>query len=96
MSDFAPGDVVVCVEDRPCDCCGLKMANIRRRDLYRVEREMPRIGGPGRALVLSGVPAEPGHPRGYFAPRFRKVRPASESFTRQIRACRPIKTRVEA
>jgi hypothetical protein len=43
------------------------------------------------ALVLTELPE-----RLLCAGRFRKIDPASESFTRQIRACRPIKTRIEA
>jgi hypothetical protein len=102
MSDFAPGDVVVCVDDSPCRCCGDDIA-IRLGTSYRVARAYVGLNRPtGKrflSLRLVGVDnSSPHHwqERGINAARFRKIRPADESFTRQMRALRPIKTRVEA
>jgi len=74
QAPFAPGDVVVCVDDSPCRCCGNPIS-VRVGPYYRVERlgVNPGPRGPFRLLILSGVPASPRHSRGVNANRFRKI-----------------------
>lgn len=95
MSDFAPGDVVVCVDDSPFPKGQNPPKSIRRGSVYRVDGifESPTTGSP--CITLIGV--NPDTSNGMFgAWRFRKIDPADEPFAEQIRACRPIKTKVDA
>jgi hypothetical protein len=91
MSDFQPGDVVVCVDDSPCtsqshdhtEPCPWKKGEIGRViSVYKYGLELHPRKHPEHTYIA--------------AYRFRKIRPADESFTRQMRALRPIKTKEHA
>lgn len=82
MADFDPGDVVVCVNTRPWG-----------NHLFR-DRPMPlilmrtyRVTEVRRTMVAVAE-----FPKlAFLGDRFRKIRPADEAFTRQMRALKPIK-----
>lgn len=102
--DIRAGDVVVCVDDSPPRegyfiRRGWTVFPFRLGKLYRVRAIAPcetRALGLLFAGLVIGYYDRSGteivaHPR-----RFRKLRRADEPFTREVRACRPIKNTVEA
>lgn len=92
MIDIQAGDVVVCADD---DWFDPIPQDPRRGDVLRVECvEWGEFdcGGEGVALGFVGKPTH----ITWAAFRFRKVKPATEDFTTQIKAIRPIKQREEA
>ena len=99
MSGFRPGDLVVCVDDAPCRCknCGGEPWPTRRGGIYRVEgMDPPLHRGDIWGVIIVGIPASPGHQRALNPKRFRLLPKADETFTAQIRACKPIKKEVGA
>lgn len=68
--DIRAGDVMACVDDSPCTCCGIKTL-IRAGRLYRVEGIYPWRGL--LYLELLGVGATGSHVRGENSARFRKL-----------------------
>ena len=75
-----PGDLVVCVDDSPCTCCGAS-APVRLGAIYCVEGFEKAHGVVGYVLV--GVPKLDGAMhfgfRGINVERFRKIRPDEQS-----------------
>lgn len=99
MSDFAPGDVVVCVDAGDLGVGSRNVGLLSEGRLYRVARVTPPYpwssGDFCYGVVVEGVRSY--NFDGSFHPRrFRKIRPASDQFTRQIRACKPIKEKEPA
>jgi hypothetical protein len=90
MSDFAPGDRVT-----PIRLQNPQLHSFRLGGIYLVEDVVKNPFFDQVGLVIAGHPS-PHMMRAWGTENWRKVRPASESFTRQMRALRPIKTRVEA
>lgn len=101
MSGFAPGDVVVCVDDSPCLCCGLDIPHLVWGQYYRIVRIGRGFNARDR-ITIDGIDC------GLFTPfgdhlgylpddrlwnieRFRKIDPASDEFTQRMRALRPHK-----
>jgi hypothetical protein len=102
MSAIKPGDLVirVAVPVTPYESPAIGLNNGRPdngRFMGRVAR-VEAVVGPicgHMGLVLEGWYST--HPsRAWPAIAFRKIEPGTEEFTRQMRALRPIKTRVEA
>jgi len=90
MSDIQPGDVVVCVDASPPKETPVWIENhhgyrLKERASYRVMTIGPDLHGFG----FLGVRLI-GYDGGWFPERFRKIRPASEEFKQQIKACRPL------
>jgi len=90
MSDIQPGDVVVCVDASPSKETPVWIENgygyrLRERATYRVTAIGPDLHGFG----FLGVQLA-GYAGGWFPERFRPIRPSSEEFKQQIRACRPL------
>lgn len=89
---FSVGDVVVCVDAGPKrgDLPRPRVAIhhlIERGRIYRVsEAGLSVLGTP--MVALAGV-AVPNGMRGFAAYRFRKVKPASKSFTEMVRQMKP-------
>lgn len=80
--DFQVGDVVVCVDDK---AQGYSGDNVLRGRHYRIASFIKRHGITG--CTLEGMNPDPY--LGYAIKRFRKLPRADESFTEQMRACRP-------
>ena len=70
MTDWAVGDLAVCVDDRPCNC-GCRDWAIAKGAAYRVTRVWPAGRG---GLSLDGIDPMPPH-IAFGAIRFRKIRP---------------------
>lgn len=93
MIDIQAGDVVVCVDAGPDypENAGCYLP-IKVRNLYRVRRlwvaTNTRRKGP--VVELVGIPCGTVS-GGYGTWRFRKVRKATDAFTTQIKAIRPIR-----
>lgn len=93
MGDFAPGDVVVCVDAAPRKNGPGHVAACRQLRVGRAYRVIG-LGLSKRSsysLILHGLRArfhEAGY--GFFPDRFRKIRPADDQFIRQIRATKPM------
>jgi hypothetical protein len=98
MSGFKPGDVVCCVDDSPCRCCGAPLP-VSKGGVYRVaELQGPAhnhvLGSWITALVLRGVPVAQTMPHtgwGVNSARFRHLPKADPAFTEAMRALRPEK-----
>lgn len=87
MIDIQAGDVVVCVDD---DWIEPIPADPKRGDVLRVTDVDD--DEKGLFFAFAGKPQD----TAWAAHRFRKVRPATDRFTTQIKAIRPIKQREEA
>lgn len=87
MTDFAPGDVVVCVDVDTPNFDGLRPPNLGLGRNYRVTGVY--AGNTGIGLTLRGVSPAFGR-LGFHAFRFRKLKAADEQFTEQMRALRPV------
>lgn len=85
---FAPGDLVVCVDDTPAENAPDygPMRCIAQGKHYRVNAVW--FWRESHVVSLVGVSAET-NSGGYGVRRFRKIEPASDSFTEQMRACKP-------
>lgn len=83
---FAPGDVVVCVKPR---------APLRLSAIYRVTLAWETPWGEPAVHVREVDVIGLGY-GGIHAWRFRKIDPASESFTEQMRALKPHREPVNA
>jgi hypothetical protein len=94
------GDVVVCVDDSPCKCCGAPTQVVRGRTYQVTDIRVginPARSLPIVSLYLVGVRARGKHAGwGINSERFRKVQKADDKFTRQIRALRPAKQKEDA
>jgi hypothetical protein len=90
--DIQAGDVVVCVNVDPAPYWGPPPLTLRA--VYRVEDVLGIDDGDGVGIVIQGVSAAPC--LAFYSYRFKKLPKADESFTQQIRACRPIKRGVDA
>lgn len=92
MTDFAPGDVVVCVDNslgRYAPERLLVTGHIYRiRDSHIAPNGEPAVCVEG---VVHPVPYRTGRERGWYPYRFRKLKAADEQFTEQMRALRPAK-----
>lgn len=101
MTDIRAGDVVVCVDDGPCRCCGLDIG-IPLRAVRRVRWAKWDVNVPTGIRVLAigvdGLRDIGAHRarRGVNSARFRKIKPADDRFTQQLRKCRPLRTREDA
>jgi hypothetical protein len=101
MSDFAPGDVVVCVDAKPRPewVAYLGSANylpLRLNAIYRVVGLSRRDG-----LFLAGhapIICHDGELRGYDANRFRKLNDGTDDaeLIERIRNCKPVREGVPA
>jgi hypothetical protein len=90
VSDFAPGDVVVCVKaDRHPKAKHWRLKSpLRRGAVYRVAAVFVSIKG-NVGLAIVGV--EPVPPTiGFFADRFRKIDKADEGFATWMRTLREV------
>jgi hypothetical protein len=96
MSNFNPGDVVVCINDgldsrstyQRIDRGWLKAGRHYRVSRAKVVRSVP-------AVQLAGDPNSLAYPHGYWASdRFRKIDKADEEFTALIKRKAPLKERV--
>lgn len=98
MGDFAPGDVVVCVDASPHGSEFSEVGpSLKAGACYRVADTHASRGIPHALLKEHvGFPTPDGTPWFWRASRFRKIRPADESFTRTVRECRPIREPVNA
>lgn len=99
--DFDVGDVVVCVAGNCGAAChaGDKPSELVEGRAYRVAGLVPPELYHGDCVFgvhLVEMPPRSARDGGYCAARFRKVRPASDEFTRQMRSLRPIKAREDA
>lgn len=89
-SDIRSGDVVICVDDRAN--LGGKISD-RQSQYIKASRYYRVIGigftkrGPGFSLQDVKSPAD----GFWYEARFRKIPPADEQFTQQMRACRPVR-----
>lgn len=90
--DFQVGDVVVCVRDKPLgkmtDMAKPYWAALKVGALYRVA-SLVRDASGKRGVTLRGI--DNGRWPGWDNDLFRKLPPASDGFTRRIRACLPHK-----
>lgn len=92
------GDVVVCVDDGPCQCLRCQrgftspVVSVKLNALYRVEG-FSALNNGDLSLLLVGIPARAGHRRGTAMRRFRKVLPADPKFIEQIRSLTPHRER---
>ena len=73
--DWQKGDLALCVNARPCSCCGDGFP-LAPGSVWTVERAWDYRGT--LALDLAGVPAAPFHTRGIAATRFRKINPLTD------------------
>jgi hypothetical protein len=97
VSDFAPGDLALCLgKDAACDECGAENRAPAIGRIYRVASVSMEPHWRHQGLALAGVPMGTSISGLWCACGFRKIRPAEESFTEQVRACKPIKHRVSA
>ena len=98
MSGFAPGDVVVCVDAGPSKerrWQGKPNLLVRGR-AYAIRDVLELSGEVGLRLVGVTCHSWRGIEWGFAASRFRKIDPASDEFTEQMRALRPHNERVPA
>ncbi len=79
MSDIQPGDVVVCVDDSVGKFTGRQL--LRRGAAYRVTG----VGLSTRGTIILDLAGMESPDYGFFAGRFRKIRPCEEEFTILIR-----------
>jgi hypothetical protein len=92
MSDIGPGDVVECLDARGATRALQVGAVYRvvRNDVVRNCR-LPHLDGLPCVWLVGVPPSDCGN--GRATRRFRAIRPADDSFTEQVRKCRPIKPR---
>src|SRR5688500_18654727 len=99
MSDFQPGDVVVCVDGAQCPC-HTETTRVRTGAVYRVTDTAFLRAYSGKLVFCVRTdrhnPNRAGEVGWHHHDRFRKIRPADESFTRQMHSLRPIKTKEHA
>lgn len=84
---FKSGDVVVCVDDRGCRCCGDPVP-VSKGAIYRVvDLWLSKTDGQERwAVVLANVPLPQTHAPGINAARFRKIDDeVTEEFVAELR-----------
>jgi hypothetical protein len=98
--EIRPGDVVVCVDDTDCAIYP-GASSYKLGAIYRiVAASMIRDGGTGYETYCVQTdrdnPVRDGRVGWASAKRFRKLPPATEAFTRQMRACKPQKQPVDA
>lgn len=84
MSDFAPGDVVICVNTAPIERDD-PITELALGRAYRIA-DIPWDG-----LVTLCSPRVPRGYLGYHDWRFRKIDAADEQFTQQMRSLKPVK-----
>lgn len=90
MIDIQAGDVVVCVNTRVIECDSFYHtgAGLEKAAVCRVARITRDDCGCPMVLTTSG--------KAGLIQRWRKIKPATEEFTTQIKAIRPIKQREDA
>lgn len=98
MSDFAPGDLVVCVDAGPCRCgCGLVNPSLQLGRHYRIKSVVvwpaSRSGTPILCLGLASFMSLPNHMPLIAARRFRKLNDGEEDaeLIARIKQCKPVK-----
>jgi len=93
--DIRPGDVVVCIDESPCGCCGAYYPDLAIGRLFRVTGTKPlmnyRTGLNVTGLLWPDQPRVGDHPEmaGRNPARFRKLPTADTEFTAQMRAMKP-------
>lgn len=90
MTDFAPGDVVVCVDVGPSVFDPRATKLLKQGASYRVNTcgEWKGVA----CVAFRDFPSDtPGHAWAFKADRFRRLCAADEQFTEQMRALRPAK-----
>jgi hypothetical protein len=102
MSDeIRPGDVVVCVDESPCKCCGGIDPDLCIGRMFRVVTVGRGFNTAHRVWVDTlhwpGQSDFNGHPSyaGKNIARFRKLPTADTEFTAQMRAMKPRKRRAQ-
>lgn len=102
MSDIGPGDVVVCVDARPCSRSAVRFP-YRFRGIYRVGAVWVNPPCPDRLHVLMEG-EQPYHikgdpwPLGWNVGRFRKLNDGEDDaeLIERIKTCRPVRQGVPA
>ena len=94
MSDFAPGDLVVCVNAEQCPCY-VGTTRVRKGSVYRISaaRVLKSLAGKDTACVrLDRDNPRIGAQLGWYAEtRFRKINKSDEGFAAWMRSMRPVK-----
>ena len=89
MGDFAPGDVVVCVNAGHLVETDQVAPQLVEGRHYRIVKLL--LAPDGLGVEVFGVSSAA--PYGFASERFRKIRPASDEFILEMRALKPIRHR---
>jgi hypothetical protein len=63
MRDIGPGDLVICIDDRPCQCsdkCGVPIAGLVKHRAYRI-KSIDKTAEDGIPRVDVGLPPNQTH-----------------------------------
>lgn len=97
MSDFAPGDLVVCVDDAPFRRTDTRPSiKLARGRVYRVSRFRLAVGQHGAHVLVDNEPVHGVNEHGFIgwgSGRFRKLNDGTDdaALIARIKSCRPVR-----